>query len=110
MRSALATNFWSDNWLPCGPLIDHTLWEVSHELKRLHVRAFWESSIGWKQDNITQFLPKNILNTLNVRFLSEDFFDHDDFVWVHSQIGSYTVKFAYWMLAGHDNMQVSLVS
>lgn len=60
------TYFWTDNWLNCGPLLNHALKGLSDAKINLPVASYCDEVGNWDLKQMEQELPTNIILTIIV--------------------------------------------
>ncbi|KAJ8756023.1 hypothetical protein K2173_024569 [Erythroxylum novogranatense] len=89
------TNFWLDNWLGDGPLIDLTLAKVDESDKSLPVSHFWVPGEGWNWQRLHGLVPVEVLNRMGTLLLMDDDIYFDNFAWKFNTHGEYSVSSGY---------------
>lgn len=63
VKNGLLTNFWQDEWLSIGPLLNFSVKPL--ELFDLNLCNFWVSRVGWNWSELQLLLPPEILYLFN---------------------------------------------
>ncbi|EOY32759.1 Ribonuclease H protein, putative [Theobroma cacao] len=95
VTNGIATRFWVDSWLDCGPLIDYANRDISNIEANLPVVSFCDESGQWDLEYLNQVLPLHIVLRI-VAVLIDPKSDKDDAtVWIFTSNGEFTVNSAY---------------
>lgn len=87
--------FWSDHWLPLGPLLHHCIVQpVGEELQR-RVCDYWVNERGWDWISFSNSLNPSALISLASMLLDLDESKVDVFGWLDSNGGIFSVESAY---------------
>ncbi|EOY04491.1 Non-LTR retroelement reverse transcriptase-like protein [Theobroma cacao] len=95
VNNGLHTNFWLDSWLPCGPLINFTVRDLSPTETELPVACFCDEYGNWDLDSLIDILPMQILQKLESYPIDPSSTEKDKCFWTLTSSGEFSVKSAY---------------
>ncbi|XP_021826059.1 uncharacterized protein LOC110766949 [Prunus avium] len=86
--------FWTDNWLSCGPLQQHALFDLAEDMLQLNVSDFLDNGT-WELNCLRECLPDNIIQIILSTHAGFPGSGVDKNIWRLTPNGDFSVKSAY---------------
>lgn len=102
VSNGMITKFWLDDWLPCGPLLDYAMRELSEEEAERSVSDYCESAGHWRFDLLQDKLPEIIIHVIAAAWVDPSSEGSDTVIWKLTNDGNLSTKSAYSIqIMGH---------
>lgn len=106
INNGRGTKFWLDNWLPCGPLIDHAKAVISEDEAEMSVADYWENG-SWNWARFQHKLDQDIVELIAGMWIDANSEEEDMFCWNALPDGLFSTKSAYKLQLSEEVIQHS---